>query len=260
MTASRSAPGGWRARLRRPRRRAVRKATTVALLAGAVACALLVWPGFLHGGTAYVIVSGQSMEPALHAGDLVITVRHGTYEVGDVVAYRIPGGQPGAGVLVIHRIVGGSASAGYITQGDNREGRDPWRPRPHDVVGAETVRVPWLGLALAYLRAPLGLAAIAGLVTGLLILGRSTTTGAREGAGGGRSLRARLRRGRGRSVDRLGDLPLRGEEPVAAGASASTPATAAPSALDEAERPVLARALTTLAILVALAVVAQRHL
>jgi signal peptidase I len=123
-------------RLSRPSRRTVQRVASFTVLAAIVGCALLVWPGFLHGGTAYVIVSGNSMEPTLHGGDLVLTVRRSSYDVGDVVAYRIPEGQPGAGVLVIHRIVGGSASSGYIMQGDNRAGRDPWRPRPRDVVGA----------------------------------------------------------------------------------------------------------------------------
>src|SRR5688572_19635960 len=91
-------------RLSGPSRRTAKRIASFALLAAAVACALLVWPGFLRGGTAYVIVSGNSMDPTLHAGDLVLTVRRGSYNVGDVVAYRIPEGQPGAGVLVIHRI------------------------------------------------------------------------------------------------------------------------------------------------------------
>lgn len=151
---------------------------TLAFVAGVVACALLVWPGFLRGGTAYVIVSGNSMEPTLHAGDVVLTVRRGSYDVGDVVAYRIPKGGPGAGVLVIHRIVGGSASAGYVMQGDNRAGRDAWRPRPRGIAGEAAVTVPRLGVALAWLRTPLGLATLAALVTLLVVLGGS-------GAGGG---------------------------------------------------------------------------
>jgi signal peptidase len=183
-------------RLNVPSRRTAKRIASFAVVAAAVACLLLVWPGFLRGGTAYVIVSGNSMDPKLHAGDLVLTVRRSSYKVGDVVAYRIPEGQPGAGVLVIHRIVGGSASAGYIMQGDNRAGRDPWRPRPRDVVGAEGVSVPRLGLALVYLRTPLGLASLAGIVTALLILVGSGTDGSSKGAAGRRGGPARPRRRR----------------------------------------------------------------
>jgi signal peptidase I len=184
-------------RLGLPSRRTAKRIASFAVLAAVVACALLVWPGFLRGGTAYVIVSGNSMDPKLHAGDLVLTVRRGSYNVGDVVAYRIPEGQPGAGVLVIHRIVGGSERSGYIMQGDNRAGRDPWRPRRRDIVGAEGVSVPRLGLALVYLRTPLGLAALAGIVTALLILVGSGTDGSSKGAAANGGGAARPRRGGG---------------------------------------------------------------
>lgn len=182
-------------RLSRPSRRTAGRIASFAVLAAVIACALLVWPGFLHGGTAYVIVSGNSMDPTLHGGDLVLTVRRSSYDVGDVVAYRIPKGQPGAGVLVIHRIVGGSASSGYIMQGDNRAGRDPWRPRPRDVVGAQGLSVPRLGLALVYLRTPIGLAGLAGILTALFILVGSGTDGSPKPAAakGGSAARPRRR-------------------------------------------------------------------
>ena len=195
-------------RLSRRGRRTARRVASIAVLAAAVACALLVWPGLLRGGAAYVIVSGNSMEPTLHAGDVVLTVRRGRYDVGDVVAYRIPEGEPGAGVLVIHRIVGGSARSGYILQGDNRAGRDPWRPRRGDIVGAEGLSVPRLGLALVYLRTPLGLAALAGIVTALLILVGSPSDGSpkRAAAKAGSDVRWR-RRGRTDAGDSTGHEP-----------------------------------------------------
>lgn len=184
-----------RVRLSRTSRRTAERIAGFAVLAAIVTCALLVWPGFLHGGAAYVIVSGNSMDPTLHGGDLVLTVRRSGYDVGDVVAYRIPKGQPGAGVLVIHRIVGGSASSGYIMQGDNRAGRDPWRPRSQDVVGAQGLTVPRLGLALVYLRTPIGLASLAGIVTALFILVGSGTDGPPKPAAakGGSAARSRRR-------------------------------------------------------------------
>jgi signal peptidase len=151
------------------------------------------------------------MDPTLHAGDLVLTVRRGSYNVGDVVAYRIPEGQPGAGVLVIHRIVGGSASSGYIMQGDNRAGRDPWRPRRRDIVGAEGVSVPRLGLVLVYLRTPLGLASLAGLVTALLILVGSGTDGSSNNPAkkGGAARPRRRRSPKGRDTGPAGsEKPL----------------------------------------------------
>lgn len=135
---------------------------TVALV---VAWMLVLRPQVLGGPAAYVIVSGESMEPTLHTGDLVVAHRKSSYRVGDVIAYRIPEGEESAGARVIHRVVGGSASAGYVTQGDNREGRDLWRPKPEDTLGKMWFSVPRVGLALTFLRTPLGLALAGALAT-----------------------------------------------------------------------------------------------
>lgn len=112
-----------------------------------------------------IVVAGPSMQPALHGGDVVVTVRRSDYRRGDVVAFRIPSGEPGAGKLVIHRVVGGDATSGFTTRGDNREGIDPWHPREADVLGESAVVVPRLGLLPALVRTPLGLATLAALVT-----------------------------------------------------------------------------------------------
>src|SRR5688500_12875501 len=91
---------------------------TVAVL---VVAARALWfrPDSLGGRTGYVIVSGQSMEPAMHGGDFVVVRRQPTYRVGDVVSYRIPMGEF-IGRRIIHRIVGGSATDGFILRGDNK--------------------------------------------------------------------------------------------------------------------------------------------
>lgn len=154
---------------------------TVALI---VAWGVLLRPQILGGPVAYVIVSGESMEPTFANGDLVLAKKKSSYRVGDVVAYRVPKGDPGAGALVIHRLVGGSARVGYLTKGDNREGRDLWRPRPSDILGSVYFRAPRAGLALAFMRTPLGLALLAGLATFLVVY---------AGGGENRPSRARLR-------------------------------------------------------------------
>lgn len=121
-------------------------------------------PTALGGDTGYVLVSGQSMEPGLSTGDLVITRRQDTYRVGDVVAYRVPEGDVGAGELVIHRITGGT-SRGWVLRGDNRDADDLWRPRDRDIVGRALTHAPGAGTVLATLRAPVPLALLAGLLT-----------------------------------------------------------------------------------------------
>src|ERR1051325_2200414 len=67
-------------------------------------------PQIVGGPAGYARVKGVSMQPSFHDGDLVITRSHSRYHVGEVIAYRVPDGDPGAGLHVIHRIVGGSAA------------------------------------------------------------------------------------------------------------------------------------------------------
>src|SRR6266566_1475858 len=50
-----------------------------------------------------------------------------SYRPGDIVAYRVPAGDPASGARVIHRILRGSPAAGYVVQGDNKSQPDPWR-------------------------------------------------------------------------------------------------------------------------------------
>ena len=136
----------------------------LAALAAVVAWTVLLRPQFLGGPVAYNLVSGSSMEPALHGGDLVLARRQDTYHLGDIVAFRTEGGD------VIHRIVGGSAQGGFITQGDNRDGFDHWRPRPKDIFGKKWLRIPGGGHVVVFLRSPIVLAALAGSTAAFLVL------------------------------------------------------------------------------------------
>lgn len=102
-----------------------------------------------------VVVVGDSMEPTMHEGDLVLVRPEPSYEVGDVIAFRVP--EDGARATVIHRVVGGTAASGYRTQGDNRDTVDLWRTPPRDVLGASWIRIRAVGKALVFLRSPLGL-------------------------------------------------------------------------------------------------------
>lgn len=156
----------------RSRWRAVGKGLSLGLsLALALTWLVLLRPPFLGGATSYVIVSGVSMEPGMHTGDLVLARHQRSYAKGDVIAYRIPDGDPAAGSMVIHRIVGGDGVAGYLTRGDNTSGDDLWRPTDDDVRGRAWVLVPRAGQALALLQTPIGLALLAGVVTVTLLAG-----------------------------------------------------------------------------------------
>lgn len=126
-------------------------------------------PSYLGGPVDYVSVSGQSMLPTLDPGDLTIVRSQTHYRVGQVIAYRIPEGEPGAGERVIHRIVG-SDDNGYITRGDNRTGDDNWRPKDGDVLGALWFYIPQAGRYLPLLRNPPFIASIAAAVAVWIVL------------------------------------------------------------------------------------------
>lgn len=132
------------------------------------------------------------MEPALHSGDLAVLHRHATYEHGDVIGFAVQGGQ------VIHRIVGGSADEGYITQGDNKESPDPWRPKPENISGAMWLRIPRAGRVLAFLGKPLN-AGLFALLVGIAV----TEEGTRRRARGRRWLARRAGDGAGGSDERV---------------------------------------------------------
>lgn len=120
-------------------------------------------PVALGGPASYVIVSGRSMEPTLLSGDFVFAFRQGNYSIGDLVAFRVPAGEPGEGAAVIHRIVGQEGQE-FITQGDNSGQPDTWRPTAQDILGRLRFSLPGGGLAVQWLRQPVVLGAIAGLL------------------------------------------------------------------------------------------------
>jgi signal peptidase len=105
-------PGRWRAWSRH--------VTNLALTAVTVCFVAAAWPASFGGCSALTIVAGESMEPALSRGDLAATWC-AQPEVGDVVVFRVPAGEPGEGRLVIHRIVDGDGTTGWVTRGDNSE-------------------------------------------------------------------------------------------------------------------------------------------
>lgn len=118
-------------------------------------------PPQLGGKTGYVIVSGSSMNPLLHEGDLVLLRDTGdAVHVGDVVAYRSAhlGGR-----TVLHRVIALEGDS-FALQGDNNDFIDPDRPTIADMQGGLWLTVPRLGGALAALQEPRWAALVAALV------------------------------------------------------------------------------------------------
>lgn len=142
------------------------------LVIAGLACLWLVLarPVGLGGATSYVKVSGTSMEPSLHTGDLAILRQAAEYEAGDVVAYRVPRPSPVAGEVVIHRIARVEPDGSFVMQGDNNDSIDPWRPRASDVLGRMFVSVPRLGYVFDAFGNPALLAALMFGFTFLIVM------------------------------------------------------------------------------------------
>jgi len=138
---------------------------------------LLLRPGFLGGPASYLIVSGTSMEPTLHDGDLVLLRKQGSYSKGDIVGFQVEGGR------VIHRIVDETAE-GFVTRGDNKDGVDPWQPTADDTVGRLWFSIPGGGRFIYLLRQPLVLGALAASVAVFVVLGSEQKGKGRRGQRG----------------------------------------------------------------------------
>ena len=130
------------------------------LILGGLAFAF--WPARFGGQALYVVVRGESMKPSYQQGDLLFARKSGDYKVGDIAIYRIPKGQPGAGMLVVHRIKRILPDGTYLFQGDNKNDTDDVTPDRAHLVGKPIVDVgaiPTRGLILL----PVILTLLAGL-------------------------------------------------------------------------------------------------
>ncbi len=136
-----------------------------------VAIAVALRPAALGGPLSLVIVSGQSMEPTMHSGDLAIVMSQDHYAVGDVVAFQ-PSDQDGATTsesLVIHRVTDTTADGGITTQGDGNDWPDPWDTGGKHIAGEMAFFLPNAGYAILYLREPVILAAALAALTAFLV-------------------------------------------------------------------------------------------
>jgi len=154
---------------RRRLRRALELAAGLALV---VLWAVTLWPTVLGGPATYVVIRGDSMLPGLHAGDLVILHTTGGVAPDDVVGYRVPAGEVGAGHIVVHRVVAGDAG-GYTMLGDNNPAPDPWQPRAADVAGTAWLLLPGLGRVIVFVHQPAVAAALAVSVLMMLVVSRA---------------------------------------------------------------------------------------
>lgn len=138
---------------------------------------VLLWlnfaPAQIGGRTTYIILSGNSMAPNFHRGDLVLVHSDAEYKAGDVIAYRHP--LIGA---VFHRIIDQEGDR-FVMRGDNNTWDDSYMPVPEDIIGKLWARVPLVGNLLTKLRQP-GLLALFSLGAGTALV---TTAAASQDTG-----------------------------------------------------------------------------
>jgi signal peptidase I len=151
---------------------------------------LAVAPSSLGGGTTWARTSGISMQPGIHAGDLVIARPRSAYRIGDVVAYH---SRTLAGTTIVHRIIEVTGN-GLVTKGDNNHWLDPDRPLPAEVLGAVFVHIPQGGDMLAMPVNPF-------VIAGMVLVG-AAGVGAAARRSRSRSRSRCLHRGRGRASRR----------------------------------------------------------
>ena len=116
---------------------AVRAALAGALMLGVVGVGLVAANRMLT----VVRVTGESMHPALHAGDVVVVRRTGDVDTGDVVLYRAPEHRS----AVLHRVIGRKRGA-LITRGDAKPVADFGSLAPSCVTGRAVAVLPFGGL------------------------------------------------------------------------------------------------------------------
>lgn len=130
----------------------------------------------LGGQAAYVIISGNSMEPGFHLGDLVIIRAAASYQVGDIVTYR----HPTIG-FVIHRIVARESNH-FILKGDNNGWLDSFQPTSAQIVGRLWLHLPSVGKVVRQLRSPRNMALLSSLVGVFIMISAQGNKGTRQRA------------------------------------------------------------------------------
>lgn len=125
----------------------------IALLFLAVVAAVM-WPAQFGGSTSLVVISGPSMEPTYHSGDVLI-VRKKTPAVGDVIVFTVPE----RNARIVHRVIERRSDGTMVVKGDNRSTPDLPLPRDSDVVGVGIQLIPRGWLLLRLITSPIVLGA-----------------------------------------------------------------------------------------------------
>lgn len=121
----------------------------------------------IFGYENFAIISG-SMEPNMPVGSIVYTKTDSfeNIEVGDVISFYM-----NDNTIVTHRIVEiDVAKKEFVTKGDANNAVDASSVEYNKVIGVVKFCIPFLGYIAMYIKTPLGIAIIFGIVFIILFL------------------------------------------------------------------------------------------
>ena len=132
-----------------------------------VVIAIILYLPFFKGGKSLAVLSG-SMEPELPVGSLVSTeeIPFDQLEIGDVITYQLMDR-----VMVTHRV----SEINYetreiITKGDANNAVDAAVVTEQQVIGKVDYHIPYLGYLSIYIKTPLGIMVVCGILVVLIVL------------------------------------------------------------------------------------------
>ncbi len=160
----------------------LRQLARMTMWLSACAVVFLLWPARFGGSATILIVQGNSMQPALGNGDLVVARSRDTYHAGDIVVFDVNRPGVASSARVMHRIMSIAADGTIITQGDNRATADEFGTTTSDIVGEAQLTIPNGGTILWVLSRWWTLAGVAGVLTILALLGTETPSRPRRRA------------------------------------------------------------------------------
>lgn len=140
--------------------------STLVIIVFAAIAAVLVLPPLL-GCRNMAVVSG-SMEPGIPVGSIVVVKEAdpAKLKVGDVISYRMSGD-----TMVTHRIAAIDTQSGQVTtKGDANEVEDANPVAFSEIVGRKVFHVPYLGYLSIYIKTPLGIVGVCGVLIVLILL------------------------------------------------------------------------------------------
>lgn len=107
-------------------------------------------------GHRLLVDRGESMSPALHAGDLIVnrTTAAEALAVGDIVTFEDPLRERSITHRIVQRRTLGARIA-FVTRGDANTGEERWSAARREPLGRLVASVPDAGRAIGWLTVPL---------------------------------------------------------------------------------------------------------